>query len=225
MSGFQPNFKIPSKVQNIDEISGFLPNFRILTKFNVFNQIYGFRPIFKLETQYPGSVVPLAMFTGCFAQILGDDCLCYKAFRKETEGENDSEEDNDDTDESCDETPIFPWTRDIQNKKRDQVYFDDDLPLHEHYEEYGCNLAKIKYPYSENIAQQFYNRMQGEGDIYNLPDQLLPDICENIKCSKHKNEFSAEATDLVLMSQNTVIYRTLSDKILDVPVYARRTKK
>ena len=67
--------------------------------------------------------------------------------------------------------------------------------------------------------------MQGEGDIYNLPDQLLPDICENIKCSKHKNEFSAEATDLFLMSQNTVIYRTLSDKILDVPVYARRTKK
>ena len=84
---------------------------------------------------------------------------------------------------------------------------------------------KIKYPYSEDIAQQFYERMQGEGDVYNLPKQLMPDICENMKCSKHNNEFSTEATDLVLVSKNTVIYRVLSDKILDVQVFARKTKQ
>ena len=68
--------------------------------------------------------------------------------------------------------------------------------------------------------------MQGEGDVYNLPNkQLMPDICENMKCSKHNNEFSTEATDLVLVSKNTVIYRVLSDKILDVQVFARKTKQ
>lgn len=158
-------------------------------------------------------------------KIFCDDCLCYKAFRKQTECKRDCDEDSDDANESCDETPILPWTRTIQNEKRDNVYFDEDLPLHEHYEEYGCNIAKIKYPYSEDIAQQFYDRMQGEGDVYNLPKQLMPDICENMKCSKHNNEFSTEATDLVLVSKNTVIYRVLSDKILDVQVFARKTKQ
>ena len=144
-------------------------------------------------------------------------------FRKQTEGKRDCDEESDDSDES-DETPTFPWTRDIQNKKRDYVYFDEDLPRHVHYEEYGFNMAKIKYPYTEDIAQQFYDRMQGEGDVYNLPQQLMPD-CQNMKCSKHNNDFSTDEADLVLVSKNTVIYRVLSDKILDVEVYARKTKK
>ena len=87
------------------------------------------------------------------------------------------------------------------------------------------NMGVILQRYSEDIAQQFYDRMQGEGDVCNLPKQLMPDICENMKCSKHNNEFSTEATDLVLVSKNTVIYRVLSDKILDVQVFARKTKQ
>ena len=79
--------------------------------------------------------------------------------------------------------------------KRDHVYFDEDLPRHVHYEEYGFNMAKIKYPYTEDIAQQFYDRMQGEGDVYNLPQQLMPD-CQNMKCSKHNNAFSTDEADL-----------------------------
>jgi hypothetical protein len=68
-----------------------------------------------------------------------------------------------------------------------EVNFEDELPLHEHYQEYGCNIEKILYPYTEHLSESFYIRNQDGNERYNLPEQFIPEINENNKnCSRHQ---------------------------------------
>ena len=66
--------------------------------------------------------------------MCGDACPCYKAFRKETEKQLD-EGDTSDSDEDG-ETVTLPWTRDSESNCTGNVYFEDELPLSKHYQEY-----------------------------------------------------------------------------------------
>ena len=155
--------------------------------------------------------------------MCGDACPCYKAFREETEKKVVAEGDIDDSDDDS-ETVNFPWTRDSESNPAENVYFEDEVPLSKHYQDYGCNLEKIKYPYSENMSNQFFERMQGETNAYNLPLRLVPELNPRYdKCSKHQNKFSSDESDLIMVSKNTIVHSVLSDKVFDVPVFARKT--
>ena len=121
---------------------------------------------------------------------------------------------------------IIAWTHESRSEKLNEVNFEDELPLHEHYQEYGCNIEKILYPYTEHVSESFYIRNQDGNERYNLPEQFIPEINENNKsCSIHQNEFSDEESDLIKISENIIIHGVLSEKVFDIPVYARKTKK
>ena len=156
--------------------------------------------------------------------MLGDNCPCYKAFRRESEKQIGEEEYSGDDSENETQYLNLPWKRDSDIGEADRVYFEDDLPLSKHYQQYGCNVEKIKYPYSEHVSKQFHDRMQGQNNAYNLPCRFLPELNPKYdRCSEHQNKFSMDESDLVLISKNTIVYSVLSDRVFDIPVFARRT--
>ena len=100
-----------------------------------------------------------------------DACPCYKALREEIKKKK--SDDGDESDEDECETVEVPWTRESETNRGENIYFEDDLPIGDHYQNYGCNLEKIKYPYDDQMSKNFFDRMQGGTLAKKLPKRLV----------------------------------------------------
>ena len=56
-----------------------------------------------------------------------------------------------------------------------------------------------------------------------LPDVLIPEYNEEMKCSVHDRAFLASTDKLHKESQNIIVYTEMCEKMYDIPVYARQS--
>ena len=118
----------------------------------------------------------------------------------------------------------FPWTR-KRAKKEKVEHYEEELSLHQYYEEYGFNRKKILYPIKRdpNRQNEWLRRLEG-GEPSFPAERIVADMEEGLECSRHGNLFSQEEKYLVKTSSSVTVYGVDSEKTFPVKTYARGTR-
>ena len=163
------------------------------------------------------------MKTPVCSQCSRRPCPCLASFKKKNEnedtGSNNAGSSPVQEDRDNEENDV-PWTKPILHR-HPMDHYQDPVPLHQWYQDYGCNLTPIIAPPKRDILRikDWSDQMTGVGPL--LPENMHATFKEGMYCERHNNLFVEN--DPIKTSDSIIIFSSTCEKVFDIETYGRGT--